>query len=189
MECSALTELKKYLLENISGMAAFLVSALSLYISWLAYKKDDPRLDLNIYAAQVWDASSGQLTNGGLAISIANIGKNPIKLSSLGGSCNFFKIRTFLSRILGRFTPKRLEPHEFIFDSPETNLHLRSHGAFITIPAGDRITFMIDDPKGTEFGKHLSKNSSTLHIFDAIGNKHSLSKARFSKLKRDYKNR
>jgi hypothetical protein len=38
-------------------------------------------------------------------------------------------------------------------------------------------------------GKYLEKNASSVYIFDAIGNKYLLSKARFSKLRRDYKNK
>lgn len=87
--------------------------------------------------------------------------------------------------MLRRFTPKFLEPTEFLVSSLDVDKYLRPSGDFITLPPGERITFMINDP-GEELGGHIARQSSCAYIFDAVGNRHFVSSSQFSKLKRDY---
>lgn len=188
MDCSSLLEIKNYIVTNIAGISAFIVSVLSLWVSWKAYRKDDPKLELNLYSAEIW-GGTGTPEQKGLAVSVGNIGKVPVKLDSIGGNCKYYDFKILCSKVFRSLTPKSLEPHAFLVDAVEVNQYLRPQGVFITIPAGDRISFVIPDPRGVELGKYLEKNASSVYIFDAIGNKYLLSKARFSKLRRDYKNK
>lgn len=189
MQCNAIAEIKKYIVENLPGLSAFIVSVLSLWVSWMAYKRDDPKLDFNVYAAEMLGGTDLRLERTGLCISIANLGKNPVKLNSIGGDCKFYGFKLFVSRVMGTLTPKFLEPRAFLLDAIEISQYLRPSGDFIAIPPGDRILFMIQDPRGIELIKYFSKAASAIYIFDAVGNKYFLSKARFAKLKRDYKSK
>lgn len=186
MYCNVFNEIKNYFLENISGISAFILSLLSLKVSWMAYKRDDPKLDLNLYAAELMGGQNWKVEEKGLAVSVANIGKNSVKLDSLGGYSKYYKFKIFIFRFLKSYTPKFLSPTAFLIDAVEINQNLRPQGFFITLAAGDRITFIIPNPRGHELGKHLSKKASCVHIFDAIGNRYEFSKPRFAKLKSDY---
>ena len=187
MSCEVLFEIKKYVMDNASGIAAFIISVLSLIISWKAYKRDDPKLLLNFYKGEIRNGSTFKIEKTGLIVSIANVGKNPTKLGSLGGSTKYFKIKRICSFVLRGLNPKGLEPTEFLVSSVHVDNHLRKSGDFHTLPSGERMTFMIDDPAGKELAQHIATESSCAYIFDAIGNKYFVSGAQFSKLKRDYK--
>lgn len=187
MNCDLLEQFKNQLASNISGVSAFAISLLSLVISWKAYKRDDPRLSLNVYAARSIGGAYSNLANTGLAISIANLGKNPVKLGDLGGRSNYFRFKSIASYLLRSLTPKKLEPLEFLITGITIDAFLKRNGQYISVPAGDRITFIIPDPEGKEMGEHLAKNASSIHISDAVGNRYKLPGASFSKLKRDYK--
>lgn len=91
MICDSWLEIKKYIVDNISGISAFIISVLSLIVSWKSYKRDDPKILLSLYAGEVRNGSSFEIENTGLIVSIANVGKNPTKLASLGGSLKYFK--------------------------------------------------------------------------------------------------
>lgn len=185
MNCfSVFTEIKSYLLENVPGIAAFAVSVLSLWISWLAYKRDDPRLVFAVYAAE--QVGAGPKTTG-LAISIYNIGKVSVKIESIGGKSSFFRCKSIVFKILKGFTPKKLVPTEFLVSSIKIDAYLRPAGRPVSLPPGERITFVIGDPDGTTLGKNITEKASALFLSDAVGNRFYLKHDRFVKLKKDYK--
>lgn len=186
MNCQAITDFKKYIVDNIPGIMAFLVSALSLWISWKTFKRDQIQLKLLIYPAQTWGGTNLDKLQSGLGIDISNPSRSPVKLGSLGGSCRYYTLRTLAMKILGRFTPKSWEPYMFLWDGPHINPYLRPNGQPLTLAAGDRLTFIIPDPGGKDLGEHIAVKASSLHIFDGIGNKYLLPQAAFKKLRRTY---
>lgn len=187
MDCSSLAEIKKYIVDNLAGIVSFIMAVLSLIVSWKAYKRDEPNLKLSMYSGEERGGPKLSITKTGLILSIANIGKNPVKLDSLGGNGLHYRKKMIASKILRGLMPKKLEANKFLIDVPEINYYIRPAGVPLTLQPGNRIIFMIDDPKGAQVVKELSKCASSVHIFDAVGNEYRLSDAEFSKLKRMYK--